>query len=481
MKKKILTMKLQHETNSFCPAPANKTAFQNALFSSGMRDIEFGRGRGTDMGGMIRVFDNYPDFEIIHTVSMFANPSGPVTADMFDHVVENVKATLAENGPVDGMCILFHGAMVAEGHPDAEGDLLEIFRELMGDIPIIASLDLHANVTPKMARLATALIPFECYPHIDVYDTAVAAAQLLADTLEGKINPVMAYRRIPHLLPLFPTTRPEIRPLYDLAAKLQEKPGALHVRFTHGFFASDFEELGMAALVITDGDKALAESIADELAAAIDREKDSLREDYPTLDEALDKAIQPGEAPFVIADTSDNPGGGGLGDTTHILRRILERGITGGALAMIVDPEFVKLCINAGVGATVEGNLGGWSDPAYSGGPLPVTAYVRALTDGNYVQKGQMSNGALIRMGKSAVVEIGGNLVIVASLPTQPYDLEVFRRNGIEPADQKFLIVKSAIHYRASYGTVAREMVAVPLPGYIPPLPELFTFRNWKG
>jgi microcystin degradation protein MlrC len=133
------------------------------------------------------------------------------------------------------------------------------------------------------------------------------------------------------------------------------------------------------------------------------------------------------------------------------------------------------------VGATVEGDLGGWSDPVYSGGPLRVTAYVRALTNGDYIQKGKMSTGALIRMGKTAVVEIGGNVVIVASHPTQPYDLEVFRRQGIEPSDYKFLIVKSAIHYRASYGTVADEMVSVPLPGYIPPIPELFTFRNWKG
>jgi microcystin degradation protein MlrC len=214
---------------------------------------------------------------------------------------------------------------------------------------------------------------------------------------------------------------------------------------------------------------------------AIQNAKAGLRENYPTLDEALDRAIQPHDRPFVIADTSDNPGGGGLGNTTHILRRVLERGIEGGAMAMIVDPEFVKLCEQAGVGATVEGDLGGWSDPVYSGGPLHVTAYVRSITDGNYVQKGQMSNGALIRMGKTAVVKIGGNQVIVASLPTQPYDLEVFRSHGIEPADQKFLIVKSAIHYRASYGTVAGEMVAVPLPGYIPPIPELFTFRNWKG
>jgi len=458
------------------------TAYKNATFAVGEEILRVKRGAGVDSAGVFDVLEAESDLEIIPVVSMFANPSGPVTAEVFDFVTKKLAEAVRERGPIDGVMILFHGAMVAEGHPDAEGDILEFLRELIGyDVPIMASLDLHANVTEKMARYATALVPYEHYPHIDGYATARVATQLLVDTLNGKINPVMAYRRVHHLLPLFPTERAEIRPLYKLAETCQARPGALCVRFTHGFFAADIEELGMAVLVITDNDRQLAEEIADELAAAIEQEKDKMHDDYMSLDEALDLALQPGEGPVVIADTSDNPGGGGLGNTTHILRRILERGMTGCALAIIVDPDSVYACERAGVGATVELQLGGWSDPAYSGGPLPVTAYVRMLSDGYYIQKGEMSKGGRARMGKTAILEIGGNQVIVTEFPTQPYDLEVFRAHGIAPEEQKLLVVKSSIHYRASYGTVARQMIPVPLPGYIVPFPQGFPFRTWKG
>ena len=377
--------------------------------------------------------------------------------------------------------ILFHGAMVAEGHPDAEGDILEMLRNHLGwEIPIVSSLDLHANVTAKMAKCASALVPFEHYPHVDTYDTAKAAAQIFADALLGKTRPVMAYRRIPHLMPLFPTEKAEIRPLYDLAHRLEEKPGVLSARFTHGFFAADIEEMGMTVLTVTDGDPALAEEAADALAQEIQKRKDTLYEDYLTLDQALDMAMEPGEGPVVIADTSDNPGAGGIGNTTHILRRILERKLTGCALAMIVDPKSVAVCEKAGVGATVDLSLGGWSDPKYSGGPVQVTAYVKAITDGQYVNKGQMSRGATMKFGKTAVLEIEGNWVLVTSLSCQPYDMEILISHGITPTDMKLLVVKSSIHYRATFGTVARAMLPIPLPGYMDPRPETFPFRVWK-
>ncbi len=483
MAKKILVFRFFHETNAFSPAPADMAAFKKPGIRVGEELFRVHRGCGTDIGGFLSVLEEEEhDFELIPVISMGATPSGPVTAEVYQFTLDNVQKALQENGPVDAIMIAFHGAMVAEGHPDAEGDVLETLRSWVGwEIPIIAPLDLHANVTEKMIRCATALVCYQCYPHIDVYDTSREAARLMADTLEGKIKPVMAYRRIPYLLPLFPTTRPEIRPLYDLADKLKAQPGVLEVRFTHGFFASDIEEMGMSVLVITDNDKELAESIASQMEEAIRRDMRQLREDYPTLDEALDLTLQPGEGPVVIADTSDNPGGGGLGDTTHILRRVLERGLKGGAFAVIVDPESVEACEKAGVGSTIELQLGGWSDPAFSGGPLPVKAFIRSISCGEYRNKGQMSRGGLVRCGKTAVLEIEGNYVIVTSYASQPLDLEIYRSNGIAPEDQKFLVVKSAIHYRASYGTVAREMVAVPLPGYIPPTPENLPYRNWKG
>lgn len=482
MRKKVLFFRFQHETNAICPVPADMTAYKNAVFIVGEDMLNVSRTAKLDVTAVLNVLEAYPDVEIIPVVNMFANPSGPVTQDVYDFVEEQLLITIREKGPFDGVMILFHGAMVADGHPDAEGDILEMLRNTLGwEIPIVSSLDLHANVTEKMARCANALIPFENYPHTDTYDTAKTAAQIFVDALYGKRKPVMAYRRIPHLMPLYPTEQQEIRPIYELSRHLQSQPNVLSARFTHGFFAADIEELGMAVLTVTDGDKDLAEEQADVLVAEIEKRKDTLYEEYLTLDQALDMAMEPGDRPVVIADTSDNPGGGGIGNTTHILRRILERNITGCALAVIVDPKSVADCEKAGVGSTVKLSLGGWSDPVYSGGPVEVEAYVRMLTDGRYINKGKMAQGGKVNMGKTAVLDILGNRVIVTSLSWQPYDLEVFHSHGITPTDMRLLVVKSSIHYRSTFGAVARAMLPIPMPGYIDPRPEKFPFRVWKG
>ena len=359
MKKKILTLGFRHETNTFTPAPADMQAYKNCEFKVGQEAFAASRGLGTEMGAFQDVLGNREDVELIPTVLLNATPSGPVTAEVYDFVTTEVVKAIKEHSPLDGIIINYHGAMVAEGHPDGEGDLMEIMRELVGwEIPIMASMDLHANVTPKMARCATVLVPYEEYPHTDMYETGYVTAQIMADTLDGKMKPVMAYCYIPYLLPTIFSAHPVMQPLYAKAAELQATPGVRCIRFAHGFFPADFAEMGMSVMSITDGDQALAEETAEALAQTIRDNIPNLKINYPTLDEALDRAVLPGEGPVVLADASDNPGAGGLGDTTHILRRILERGITGAAVATIRDPASAKRCAEAGVGSTVELELG---------------------------------------------------------------------------------------------------------------------------
>jgi len=247
-----------------------------------------------------------------------------------------------------------------------------------------------------------------------------------------------------------------------------------------GAATADIAEMGMSAVVV-DNDKEKAQEIADQLAETVWAGRSSLRLDFPDLDKVLDEVEALEEGTIVLADSSDNPGGGALSDTTHILRRILERKITGAAVATILDPASVDACEKAGVGSTVSLTLGGWSDPAFSGGPLSVDAYVVRLTDGNYRCKDEMERGSIIRMGKTAVVEIAGNLVIIASLKTQPWDMECFRACGITPEDMRLLVLKSAVHYQASYGPIAKAMYAVCLPGYVVPVPDGLQFQNWPG
>ncbi len=225
-------------------------------------------------------------------------------------------------------------------------------------------------------------------------------------------------------------------------------------------------------MVIADGNKSLAESVAGELAALIEGALHSLRRHYPSFPEAFARAEAAENTPVVIADASDNPGAGAPGDSTHILRFLLAHKIRGAALATIVDPESVTACCAAGVGNTVSLSLGGKGDPEKSGGPLAVTAYVKMLSDGKYAAKSRISLGEIIKHGKTAVVEIEGNFVIITSIPRQPWDIEVFRSHGITPEDQKILITKSAVHFQASYGEVAKEMIPVVLPGYAVPVPD---------
>ena len=169
-----------------------------------------------------------------------------------------------------------------------------------------------------------------------------------------------------------------------------------------------------------------------------------------------------------------------MGDTTHILRRILERGITGAAIATILDPESVKACIAVGEGSQVQLQLGGWSDPAYSGGPLEVAATVKKLTDGKFIQKGPVQHGILADLGDTAVLDVAGNTVLVTSLSRQPFDTEIFYSHGIDPEKQKILVTKSSIHYRATFGKVSKTMIPLALNGYASPVPETYTYRNWK-
>ena len=238
--KKILTLHFEHETNSFSPHAANEQAFRDSLFEIGDISYTTQRGLGTEFSAFLSKFADREDIELIPTVALCAAPSAPVTEDIYDLVVSEFDKAIDEHGTPDGIIMHLHGAMVAENHLDAEGDLLEHIRERVGgNIPVVASLDLHANITEKMARLATALVADEEYPHTDRYETGMAAANILDGALFGGQKPIMAYCRVPYLLPLFPTEYKPIRPLYELAREIEKRDGVLSVRFSHGFFPSD--------------------------------------------------------------------------------------------------------------------------------------------------------------------------------------------------------------------------------------------------
>ena len=246
----------------------------------------------------------------------------------------------------------------------------------------------------------------------------------------------------------------------------------------HGFFASDIYEQGAAVLTVSDGDPQLAQSLADELAADVWNARNLLDRHFYTPQEAIALALQNKQWPTVLADVADNPGSGATTDSTVLLQHLLEAGVEDAALAVLYDPEVVEQARQAGEGAVIEINLGGKISPEITGGPLHCKAQVETLTDGCYRNRDVMNQGVAMCIGDSALLKIGGVYVIVCSRHTQPYDLEVYRHCGIAPEKMKLLIVKSAAHFRASYGTVAKVIYDVETPALGPMRPQMLPLSH---
>lgn len=485
MKKRILIAEFKHETNSFSPSKADMQAYRNKALYFGEEAVKAYSSSENEFAAFLRTFCEEPDYELIPCIGFNATPSGPVTEEVYSLATDSICRMLTEDGPFDGVLLALHGAMVSDVTQDGEGTLLEKIRGIVGhDVPIIASLDLHTNCTKKMAENATALIPFREYPHIDTYQTGLFAAKLMKDTLEGKVAPKMGYCRIPYLLPLFPTAFEPMHSFNEKAIAMSQQSGVLTVRITHGFFPADINEMGMSVVAITDGDQNKADDLAASLAKDLWDHKDTLVRDFYSLDEALDAALaavpQAGGRPVVIGDASDNTGAGALGDTTHALRRVLERNLKGFIFGPMADPVSAAQCMSAGVGNEVDLSLGGWSDPAFSGGPLHVKGKIKTLTDGLYRNIDEQDRGVPQNLGPTAVLEIEGNLVIVGSLPVQPLDVASLMSCGIIPSQYPIIVVKSAVHYRASFGKIAYQLIDMNAPGYATPQPYGLPYKHWQ-
>lgn len=476
--KNIVIAEFKHETNRFNPKPTDKPAFKMRNYVIREKIFTHFNGVKNEIGAFLDTFRDLPGFRLIPAAALNATPAGPVTMDVYEEVEAEVLKAIRTAPNVDGVLLSLHGAMVLSEDEDGEGRLLSAVRREVGpSVPVVASLDLHCNMTKKMAENADALFVFDSYPHVDMYETGLRAAECMRDILRGKVRPIMKVRHLDMLLTGTPTANEPMATLVEKMQELRRGPGMLNVNICHGFFHSDIYEMGVSVVAVSDGDPALAGATADELGDAIWASRRELKRKLYTPDEAIDRVLSSDALPFVIADVADNPGGGGTSDTTHILRRLLERGVQNAALAILYDPESAEAAERAGVGNAVPLGLGGKLDPETSGGPIKCTAYVKTLTDGKYRNRDAMSRGLLNDMGRTAVLVVDGVEVITVSNRLQPWDLEVFRSCGIMPQDKRVLVVKSSIHYKASYSTVAHEMLDVEAPGLVPRSPEKLCYR----
>jgi microcystin degradation protein MlrC len=474
-----------HETNTFAPTKATVADFERGggwpAMARRSAVIEATRGVNIGMSGFVAAAEK-EGWELAPILWCAASPSAHVRADAYERIVTEIVGGLAA-GPLDGIYLDLHGAMVAEHVDDGEGELLARLRRAVGnEIPLVVSLDLHANVTPLMMAHADALIAYRTYPHIDMADTGRAAARHMARLLGSGRRFAKAFRQAPFLIPVsWQCTSDE--PCKQIYADLAAIEGAEvpTLSFTPGFPAADFHDCGPAVMAYgeTQGD---ADAAADAIMALVIECESRFDGRVFSADEGVARAMQIAAAaskPVVIADTQDNPGAGGDSDTTGMLRALVSAHAEKAALGVMVDPESAKAAHAAGVGQTVTLALGGKSGIP-GDAPFEGEFVVEELSDGHLVAPGPYYGGARMNLGLSACLSIGGVRVVVASRKAQLADQAMYRFVGIEPTEQKILVNKSSVHFRADFEAIAETILISAAPGAFPADPSTLPWTRLR-
>ena len=480
---RVLLAHVAHETNTFSRLKTDLPAFTRRYFHLGNSVAEAMRGTRSEMGGFLDFAEKH-GWDVLHPISAAATPSGTVTAEAWKALTDPVLDALDQK--VDGILLALHGAMVAEGADDAEGELLSRIRAKVGpDVPIAITLDLHANVTETMCRHSNVVIAYRTYPHIDQYERAVQAADLMQRMMAGEIKPQTVVAHRPMLTGFDggkTTVEGVMTEALRRAARFETEPGILVVSVHAGFTRSDIRDAGPSVSVSHVGQEARARAIAEELMDYCWANRATSSTRAYTVGEAVSIARRPDDSgkPLVLADFTDNPGGGGYGDATHLLKGLLAGGVKNAAWCPITDPEAVKACQAAGVGATITLRIGGKIDPDFGGPPLEVTGKVLHLGPGDFTFDGPMWKGVKSSMGATAVLKVDDIEIVLATNRFQTMDPQHFLSVGIDPKKKNVVVVKSAQHFRAAYAPIARAVLTVDTGALTTPEFARFTFHKLR-
>jgi len=477
-----------HETNTFAPLKATFQDFKQTGghpgFSSG--DALFASVEGISLpitGGVNELRARGHDLIPLSWCS--AVPSAQVEEEAYESIVGEMLEILKRALPIDGIYLCLHGAMVAEHLEDGEGELLRRIRLLVGnDIPISASLDLHTNVTQEMFMLSDVLDAYRTYPHVDMIETGRRAARHLDDLLNSGVRYHKAFRKAEFLVPLNwgCTFIEPARSLYAKLAELEVGTVANNVRslsLAMGFPLADIAEVGPSVLAYGT-DRMATESVADAMADALAVCEVEFNGQLLVANDAVAEAMRLSvcaKRPIVLADTQDNPGGGGPSDTTGMLKALISGGAIGAVLAIMWDPEVAACAHKVGEGALMTASLGAKSGVSESS-PVNGKFKVLKLGNGRFTGTGPMWCGARIELGPMALLEIAGVRVIVSSVKMQAADQSIFRHFNIEPAHEAILVLKSSVHFRADFQPIAEEIILVEAPGPCYADPAKLTFHN---
>jgi microcystin degradation protein MlrC len=476
----IFVAGFHHETNTFAPSIADWAAFECGAgypsYARGDAMLQKMRGTSTSLGGFAQAAAEF-GWTLQPSVWAGAMPSNRVTAAAFARICDEIVSDLHVGG-FDAVYLDLHGAAVAEGADDAEGALLERIRAVVGPaMPIVASLDLHANVTERMLALSDAMTAFRTYPHVDMRETGARAARMLARRIGADASTAHWHaERVPFLLPLNAqcTLMEPAASVIELIDRLEAEHD-VELNFSMGFSAADFSECG-PVLFGYGTDAARVREAVQRLHGEVVSRRAEWSQDLLSPTAAIERAIElaaTADSPVVIADTQDNPGAGGDSNTTGILHaliaaragRLLDGQV---ALGLLFDPTSAQAACAAGVGATLSLNLGA-AVPTWSGAltepAVQAQAKVLAVSNGVVPLFGPMTAGATAQLGPCACVEVEGIRVLLSSAKAQMLDLDLYRFLGVEPAQMKLLVNKSSVHFRAAFAPIASTILVAKSPG----------------
>lgn len=453
---RLFAATLATETNTFSPLPTSLASYRETVFLRPGEHPSDAPRMCTAPLFVARRRASSDGFTLIEGSCFAASPAGTTNRDDYETMREEILAQMKAALPLDGILLGLHGAMVAHGYDDVEGDIIERTRAIVGPKCVIGvELDPHCHLTLKRVRIADIIILYKEFPHTDVVDRAEEVLDLTLKAIRGEIRPVMSLYDC-RQISSYPTTFPLMRGFVDRIKEMEGRDGVLSISFAHCFPYGDVAELSGRVLVVTDGDKAKGDALATKLGSEVVSMRGKTQPEYFDVAGAVGAAIAANEGPVVLAEPTDNAGGGAPSDNTTILRELIARNSSNAAIGPIWDPIAVRLCFDAGLGAHFPLRLGGKTGPR-SG--LPVDALVEVI--GLARDAWQSFGPTNVPVGDCAAVRIGEIEIVLITKRTQALGLELFTNLGIDPRSKSVLVVKSTNHFMAAFGPIAKRVLYV--------------------
>lgn len=469
---------LVHETNSFSPLPTSLHSFRDdgLLIRAGEPGSLQRLCEQAVLGGVLQAARQQGD-TLLNGLFAQAEPAGPLPRADYESLRDELLADLQAAMPVDAVALVLHGAMLAEGYPDCEGDLLQRVRALVGDaVPIGALLDLHGNLSAAMVDSGALLIACKEYPHTDYAARGLELHGLLSRMVRGELRPQACWQRVP-MVGIFGTTESPMRDFVQRLSSSERRPGLLSISALHGFPWSDTPFTGAALLAYAEpGTDAAA--LVSELAAEFYALREAASSPRLAMDEALDAALSSPPGLVVLADSADNPGGGAACDSTFVLRALLQRRVRDAALGMIWDPQAVAIATAAGVGARLPLRVGGKVGPM-SGDPLDLEVEVLCCRS-DASQRGLVP-GSRDALGAAVALRVLGSQgvdIVLNSNRQQVFSPDCFSELGVDLGSKRLVIVKSTQHFRAGFDALASRTLYADTPGSLRVAIQELPFRH---